>query len=318
MSKEYTVEQETIVRKVLAIEKSDYYKLLDVSKSATEVEIKKSYRKMAIKLHPDKNKHPHSAEAFKKLAKAFEILSDSDKRKIFDQTGYDPDSRGSQSASSPFSSGFANTSFQNRFGRGGPDVMFDENIFDFLFQSARGPQGFAFGNGFNNNGFSFQFGGPGARPQTFRQNNTRRQQDEEKSLLETITQLLPLLLFILVPIISNFFSGESSSQLPRFSFNPQRSLPVERETPKYHVPYYISKNTFEGYRNSAKRLSGLDTQVENYYVKDLRTKCRREQQTKERLIEESYGWFFVDSEKLSFAQNLELPNCDRLTSLNLL
>ena len=69
--------------------KQDYYEILGVSKNATPVEIKKGYRKMAIKYHPDKNPGDKSAEEnFKKAAEAYEILSDDNKKARYDQYGH--------------------------------------------------------------------------------------------------------------------------------------------------------------------------------------------------------------------------------------
>lgn len=65
----------------------DYYKTLGVSKNATEEEIKKAYRKLALKFHPDKNKDPGAEEKFKALAEAYDVLSDKKKRDIYDQVG---------------------------------------------------------------------------------------------------------------------------------------------------------------------------------------------------------------------------------------
>jgi len=65
----------------------DYYKILNVEKSASADEIKKAYRKMALKFHPDKNKSPGAEEKFKEISEAYDVLSDSEKRKIFDQYG---------------------------------------------------------------------------------------------------------------------------------------------------------------------------------------------------------------------------------------
>lgn len=65
----------------------DYYKILGISKGANEDEIKKAYRKMALKYHPDKNKSPDAEEKFKEIAEAFEVLSDKQKREIYDQYG---------------------------------------------------------------------------------------------------------------------------------------------------------------------------------------------------------------------------------------
>ena len=66
-------------------DRKDYYKILGVSKDASQDEIKKAYRKLAIKLHPDRNPGDKEAEAkFKEAAEAYEVLGDEKKRKEYD------------------------------------------------------------------------------------------------------------------------------------------------------------------------------------------------------------------------------------------
>ncbi|KAK9718890.1 DnaJ C terminal domain [Popillia japonica] len=65
----------------------DYYKILGISKNATDDDIKKAYRKLALKYHPDKNKAPGAEERFKEVAEAYEVLSDKKKRDIYDSHG---------------------------------------------------------------------------------------------------------------------------------------------------------------------------------------------------------------------------------------
>ncbi len=71
------------------MEKRDYYEILGVSKTATEDELKKSYRKLAMKYHPDRNPDDKEAEAkFKEAAEAYEVLNDSQKRAKYDRFGH--------------------------------------------------------------------------------------------------------------------------------------------------------------------------------------------------------------------------------------
>lgn len=65
----------------------DFYKILGISREATDDEIKKAYRKLALKYHPDKNKSPGAEERFKEVAEAYEVLSDKKKRDIYDAHG---------------------------------------------------------------------------------------------------------------------------------------------------------------------------------------------------------------------------------------
>lgn len=65
----------------------DFYKILGIGRSATDDDIKKAYRKLALKYHPDKNKTPGAEDRFKEVAEAYEVLSDKNKRELFDQYG---------------------------------------------------------------------------------------------------------------------------------------------------------------------------------------------------------------------------------------
>src|SRR5574344_2115519 len=80
--------------------KRDYYEVLGGSKTASDDEIKKAYRKLAMKYHPDRNQGEKAKEAeeqFKEVKEAYEMLSDSQKRAAYDQYGHagvDPNMRG--------------------------------------------------------------------------------------------------------------------------------------------------------------------------------------------------------------------------------
>ncbi len=114
--------------------KRDYYEVLGVDKSASADEIKKAYRKLAVKYHPDKNPGDKEAEEkFKEAAEAYSVLSDADKKAKYDQFGH----AGVEGAGPDFSGGFGNLN----------DILND------LF-------GGAFGGGFGGfGGFGSGFGG---------------------------------------------------------------------------------------------------------------------------------------------------------------
>ncbi len=68
----------------------DYYAILGISRNATQDDIKKAYRRMALKYHPDRNPDdPHAEEKFKEVSEAYSVLSDPEKREIYDRYGYE-------------------------------------------------------------------------------------------------------------------------------------------------------------------------------------------------------------------------------------
>lgn len=129
-------------------EKRDYYEVLGVAKNASADEIKKAYRKLAIKYHPDKNPgNKEAEEKFKEAAEAYSVLSDADKKAKYDQFGH----AGVDGAGPDFSGGFGNLN----------DILND------LF-------GGAFGGGFGGfGGFGGGFGGGQRRERVYRGRDIR-------------------------------------------------------------------------------------------------------------------------------------------------
>lgn len=136
----------TLALKVLILynvfmSKRDYYEVLGVGKTASDDEIKKAYRKLAIKYHPDKNPGDKSAEEkFKEATEAYEVLSDKQKRARYDQFGHagvGADAGNPFGGGNPFGSNgafnFGGQSFNFNFGGGG----LDDILGDILFGTGR-------------------------------------------------------------------------------------------------------------------------------------------------------------------------------------
>ena len=100
--------------------KKDYYEILEVPKSATDDQIKKAYRKLALKWHPDKNPDniQQAEERFKEIGEAFAVLSDKDKRTLYDKYGHE--GLNARAGSGTSGQGFPNMDdfFSAGFGRG--------------------------------------------------------------------------------------------------------------------------------------------------------------------------------------------------------
>tara|TARA_Y100000590_G_scaffold319152_1_gene361169 strand:- start:540 stop:1679 length:1140 start_codon:yes stop_codon:yes gene_type:complete len=111
--------------------KRDYYEVLGVVKSASAEEIKKAYRKLALKYHPDRNKNDKTAEAkFKEASEAYHVLSDKERRNNYDQFGHAAfEGAGGRG-------GFSNFDFSGAF-----SDIFGSDIFDDFFEGFGGRRG---------------------------------------------------------------------------------------------------------------------------------------------------------------------------------
>ena len=107
----------------------DYYQVLGVTKGASDAEIKKAYRKLALEYHPDRNKDKQAHEKFKEINKAYEVLSDPQKKQAYDQFGHAAFEQGA----GPFGQGFGGA----QSGRYGP--------FTYTYTTSGNMGGFDFG-----------------------------------------------------------------------------------------------------------------------------------------------------------------------------
>lgn len=140
----YTVEQKAAVIRIKQCAPTAYYKILgleEVKATCSDSDIKKAYRKLSLLTHPDKNGYAGADEAFKMVSKAFQVLSDPDKKKKFDQFGLDPDARFDPRAAAGASGGGGPGPFGNGYARRGPfgeEEMTPEELFRQFFGGAFG------------------------------------------------------------------------------------------------------------------------------------------------------------------------------------
>ncbi|KFK34969.1 hypothetical protein AALP_AA5G217300 [Arabis alpina] len=247
-SKSYTEEQISIVRKIKS--KKDYYEILGLETNCSVDDIRKAYRKLSLKVHPDKNQAPGSEEAFKSVSKAFQCLSNEEARKKYDVSGSDePVYQPRRSARS------------NGFNGGGYyyEDEFDPNeIFRSFFGGGGMPQATAQFRSFN-------FGASRHRAA-----NHNHQANDAGFNARILLQLLPVLLILLL----NFMPSSQpvyqlSSTYPyNYKFTTQKG-----------VNYFVRSSKFEqDYPRESEERHTLEEQVERDYVSILSQNCRYELQ----------------------------------------
>ena len=148
----------------------DYYEILGIQKSATPEELKRAYRKLALQYHPDRNKTKEAEEKFKEVTKAYEVLSDPQKKQAYDQFGEAAFDQGA-AGQGPFGGGFG----QQSGGSYGP--------FTYNYTSGNEGPGFDFG-GFSDPFEIFEqfFGGASSQ----RQRQRRQVYSLEIDFLEAV------------------------------------------------------------------------------------------------------------------------------------
>lgn len=227
----YTPEQMQEVQRILRTK--DYYDILKLPKTASEDDVKKAYRKFALKLHPDKNKAPGAEEAFKKLSKAVQCLQDAEKKNVYDRYGDEEHIPQGQ---------------RQRYQQ---DFMTPEDLFAAFFG----------GGVFHQHGHHRQ-----------QQHHHHHHQGEEGEGVQRahIFQMLPVVLLVLLTLASNFASRDNGS---RFSFTASGHYQHERNTATLNTNYFVTTDFEQSYQEGTKPLADFERQVEIYYVRQLHSDC---------------------------------------------
>ncbi|CEH18950.1 Molecular chaperone (DnaJ superfamily) [Ceraceosorus bombacis] len=325
--REFTPEQAAVVKRVNeAGRKNDFYAVLLLKREdkPDENAIKKGYRKLALQLHPDKNGAPGADEAFKIVSKAFTILSDPDKKAMYDRHGGDPEQRGGGMGGGGMGGHpFARSTRTYDGGFGGAEID-PQDLFNMFFGGGAGMNGMG-------PGMHFSFGGPGmGGTRVYRSGgggtNARagarrgQQQDPQASPLLQLLPLLILGLFSLLTYLPSMFETAD----PKFAWAPSGNLREQRFTPRHGVSYHVDKVSWEKHpivqasvSNSPGAGAGLrrfEDRVENQWKNILYSDCERRRDHQMRRIQNTRGFLGIGAEPEleRKIRSEKYESCDRL------
>lgn len=286
----YTPDQAEAVKRVRKCQ--DYYEILGVTKQATDSELKKSYRKMALQFHPDKNKAPGADEAFKAIGNAFAVLSDAEKRKQYDLYGPEQVQQSSSSGRRG-RHGF----YEHDPTHGFESDMTAEEIFNMFF-----------GGGFPGQTVYVRRGDPTSRFRQgahYQRHYHQAQENREGNNFAALIQLMPILIIIFMSVFSSFLVSD-----PLYNLQPTAKYNVKRVTSNLRIPYYV-KDTFSS--DFSGSLRKLESSIEDDYLNVLRQNCFREKSYKENLLWQAR--YSGNSNLLNRAHNYQTPSCDQLEKI---
>ncbi|XP_007904446.1 dnaJ homolog subfamily C member 18 isoform X2 [Callorhinchus milii] len=271
----------------------DYYEILGVSKDADEEDLKKSYRKLALKFHPDKNCAPGATEAFKAIGNAYGVLSNPEKRSLYDRYGEKPP---------PTHSHHANSSHVYREFEA--DIT-PEELFNMFF-----------GGRFPTGNVHLYTNGSATYTHFYRRRrrmNERMDEDEEErnrtqGTYSAFVQLLPIFILVLVSLVTQL-----SMTNPPYSLYYKLSLGhvLPRETAHLKVTYFVDKGFEKEYQNSA--LQNVEQNVESDYIDHLQNSCWKEKHHRTDLL--NLATLYRDERLKQKAESLKTESCEKLFKL---
>ncbi|NP_997824.1 dnaJ homolog subfamily B member 12a [Danio rerio] len=276
-AKPYTSEQLDAVKRIKRCK--DYYETLGVSKEASEEDLKKAYRKLALKFHPDKNHAPGATEAFKAIGNAYAVLSNPEKRRQYDVYGEEK----------------AHPTHRHRtYHRNFEADISPEDLFNMFF-----------GGGFPTSNVHVYSNG---RMRFGHQQRHERQEQQREGGLALFVQLMPILILIIVSALSQMMVSSPPYSL---SHRPSLGHTSRRQTATLKVPYYVGDHFSEEYKGM--NLKNVEQSVEEDYISNLRNNCWKEKQQKEGLLYRAR--YFGDADLYQRAQKMATPSCSKLSDI---
>eukprot|EP01029_Cantina_marsupialis_P009778 TRINITY_DN22614_c0_g1_i1.p1 TRINITY_DN22614_c0_g1~~TRINITY_DN22614_c0_g1_i1.p1 ORF type:complete len:369 (+),score=108.60 TRINITY_DN22614_c0_g1_i1:148-1254(+) len=269
----------------------DFYEILGVEKEADESELKKAYRKLALKMHPDKLNHPKAEDVFKKISESYAVLSDPEKRQNYDRFG---------SEEAPINEFSRQYHYGNEFN--------PEDIFQMFF----GQQGMR---------FHHHQGMRQRRRHPFHHQQQHQQQEDNplSGLIRYLPLILMFIVFILPNILDSFSSASSENNTP-FSLQPTNFHTTHHETEQDlfagvmgNLPYYLNSDS----QYSSSEIQQLEREVHDSYKEIFVRRCQQYHSKKHEINRQRQFSFGTPSryydQKLNQLERSELrKGCDKV------
>ncbi|KQK06682.1 chaperone protein dnaJ 49 [Brachypodium distachyon] len=278
VDKGYTEENDRVVRDIR--KNKDYYAILGVEKNCSVEEIRKAYRRLSLKIHPDKNKAPGAEDAFKMVSKAFKCLSNDQSRKTYDQTGalegHDLNNQYSnvmrQRAARRRRQ--ARNSFYNYEEDLDPDEIFRSFFYDTRDNSFRAHN-------------AYRARGTDRQEQPRREHSVQGGSVINLTILVHLAVILLFVLFAFIPV-----------RQPEYALHKTYNFPMSKVTEKHGVEYFVSKQDFD---LQFPRGSPSRDNLEEYVFRDYKTLIGRH--------------CSVELQRRKWAKDYPTPHCDKLRNL---
>ena len=239
---EETTDPDTECEKI--INSHDYYEILGVKNGATEEELKKAYKKKAIKFHPDKNHSPKAEEAFKRISTAYTTLTDPKKKEIYDKYG-------------------SEEQFREKYYQEHQQQFNEQEIDPFdIFE--------AFFSGADIN-------------EVLRNRRRNVQRRANPNINPKYAKFLPFIQFVpFILMFLTYFLPVLLQEKKYYDFEMSYDFPYKRNTYKNKIPYYIG-NDFVQKFNNLNDIRIQENEIEKKYFNYLEEKCTENQKYRHQL-----------------------------------
>ena len=335
----YTSEQVEAVKKIISLPKSTplHQVLLLESQDATEVEMKQAYKKLALQLHPDKNRAPGADEAFKRVSHAFTVLTDPSQKAKYMAGAYDMYEE--SSSTTPMGRTRTRMYEKDEFQYFGEDLT-AEDIFRMFFGGGRAgfpsfmhdmdrgpsiffttsnnmrqrrqrPVGHSF---FHNTRHVDHDDDEHSVDQDIRRERQREAVgQQQQSWLQLFLQFLPIFIILFFTYAADWFMLKD----PQYDFQGMGRFNAPLRTSRRNTLFYVDSADWKQWSIQAdeRRQARFEADVERSWLSLLSRRCEAEKEERRQRISQAqglFGMFLRDEAKLNQAIRMPMPWCDQL------